>query len=190
MRAVLVPPSPRRFVRPASSWSARSRACALILPLAAQSISPPIAEYQERARSSFQLINSGIFPLNVVLEVRGFRVTEQGEMQDPPLDTSRVHVKLSTMSFRIAPRGTYNGLYEAKADSSPAWFNILCAMTGARTERGSTCRILLPHVCTSTRKSLLKGAGDHPRFRARFARGKLRVQLENLGARTSGASWR
>src|SRR5574338_93019 len=46
-------------------------------PTTAQTVSPPIAEYQQRARSSFQLINSGIYPLSVVLEVRGFRVTEQ-----------------------------------------------------------------------------------------------------------------
>src|SRR5262245_41197855 len=106
------------------------------LALAAQTISPPIAEYQERARSSFQLTNSTLFPLNVVLEVRGFRIGEHGEMEDEPIDTSRVHVKLSTMSFRIAPKATYNVFYEAKADSAPAWFNILAAMTGARTESG------------------------------------------------------
>ena len=98
-------------------------------PLAAQSVSPPIAEYQEHARSSFQLINSGIFPLNVVLEARGFRVSEQGEVEDAPLDTTRLHIKLSAMSFRIPPRSTYTVFYEASADSLPAWFNILSAMS-------------------------------------------------------------
>src|SRR6478672_9166779 len=125
-------------------------------PLAAQSVSPPIAEYQERARSSFQLINSGIFPLNVVLEVRGFRVTEQGEVEDAALDTTRLHVKLSAMSFRIPPRGTYTVFYEASADSLPAWFNILSAMTGARTESGLNVRILLPHVVYLNQKQPLR----------------------------------
>ena len=46
---------------------------ALFLPtvLPAQSVSPPIAEYQERARSSVQLSNGSIFPLTVVLDVNG-----------------------------------------------------------------------------------------------------------------------
>src|SRR4051794_25974589 len=101
-------------------------------PAPAQSVSPPIAEYQERARSSYQLVNSTLFPLNVVLDVRGFNVTESGEVQDIPLDTTRIRVKLSAMSFRIPPRATYTVFYEASADSVPAWFNIVSAMTGAK----------------------------------------------------------
>ena len=153
-----------------------------VTPLVAQSVSPPIAEYQERARSSFQLINSGIFPLNVVLEVRGFSVTEQGEVQDATLDTSKVHVKLSAMSFRIPPRGTYTVFYEATADSLPAWFNILSAMTGARTESGLNVRILLPHVVYLNQKEALRKEQVAVRKVERdSAAGKLRVQLENLG---------
>jgi hypothetical protein len=121
----------------------------------AQSISPPIAEYQERARSSFQLTNGTLFPLNVVLEVRGFRVTEQGEVVDAPLDTSKVRVKLSAMSFRIPARGSYTIFYEATADTTPAWFNILSAMTGARTESGLNVRIILPHVVYLNQKQAL-----------------------------------
>src|SRR6476646_4520807 len=74
-------------------------ASAAVVPsLAAQSISPPLAEYQTRARSSFQLSNETLFPMTVVLEVRGFRVTEAGEVVDAPLDTTNVRVKLSAMS--------------------------------------------------------------------------------------------
>src|SRR6476660_7671818 len=114
MRAVSDSSSPRRRPVRHPSLVLGTLACLAFAPsLAAQSVSPPIAEYQERARSSFQLINSGIFPLNVVLEVRGFSVTERGEVQDATLDTSKVHVKLSAMSFRIPPRGTYTVFYEA-----------------------------------------------------------------------------
>src|SRR4051812_28555281 len=70
------------------------------IPALAQTVSPPIAEYTERARSSFQLTNNTLFPLVAVLEVKGFRVTEAGEVVDAPLDTSKVHVKLSATSFR------------------------------------------------------------------------------------------
>jgi hypothetical protein len=150
--------------------------------VAAQSVSPPIAEYQQRARSSFQLNNAGIFPLSVVLEVHGFRVTEQGEVQDAPLDTTKVHVKLSAMSFRIPPRGTYTVFYEATADSLPAWFNIVSAMSGARTENGLNVRILLPHVVYLYQKERLRREQVAVRsFELDSVTGKLRVQLENLG---------
>ena len=152
--------------------------------LPGQTISPPIAEYQERGRASFQLTNTTLFPLNVVLEVRGFRITEQGGMVDEPLDTSRVHVKLSAMSFRIAPRATYNVFYEAKADSAPAWFNILSAMTGARTESGISLRIILPHVVYLNQKAPLARQDVAIRaFELASTGDRVRVQLENTGAR-------
>jgi hypothetical protein len=155
---------------------------AVAFPLAAQSVTPPIAEYQERARSSFQLHNGSLFPLTVVLEVRGFRVTEEGEVVDLPLDTSRIHVKLSAMSFRIPPRGSYRVFYEASGDSLPAWFNILSAMSGARTESGLNVRLLLPHVVYLNQKHPLKK--NEVAIRAlEFdpESKKARIQLENLG---------
>jgi hypothetical protein len=156
---------------------------ALAHPLAAsaQTVSPPIAEYQERARSSFQLINSSIFPLSVVLEVHGFTVSERGEVEDAPLDTTRLHIKLSAMSFRIPPRGTYTVFYEATADSLPAWFNIVSAMTGARTESGLNLRVLLPHVVYLNQKEPLRKEQVAIRaFQVDSGSGKVRVQLENL----------
>jgi hypothetical protein len=150
----------------------------------AQSISPPIAEYQERARSSFQLTNGTLFPLNVVLEVRGFRVTEQGEVVDAPLDTSKVRVKLSAMSFRIPARASYTIFYEATADTTPAWFNILSAMTGARTESGLNVRIILPHVVYLNQKQALTRQDVAVRTVEYDSAGrKMRVQLENLSPR-------
>lgn len=149
---------------------------------AAQSVSPPIAEYQERARSSFQLHNASIFPLTAVLEVRGFSITEQGEVIDVPLDTGRIHVKLSDMSFRIPPRGSRTVFYEATGDSLPAWFNILSALTGSRTETGLNVRILLPHVVYLNQKQALrKEEVAIRRFEIDRAAQKARVQLENLG---------
>ena len=150
--------------------------------LAAQSVSPPIAEYQEKARSSFQLQNGSLFPLTVVLEVRGFQVSEAGEVVDTPLDTNRVHVKLSAMSFRIPPRGSYRVFYEATGDTLPAWFNILSAMSGARTENGLNVRLLLPHVVYLNQKQpLTKSQVAVRAFQLDPAGRKVRVQLENLG---------
>lgn len=172
-----------RRPRPASVMlAAACLALAAPAAAAAQTVSPPIAEYQQRARSSFQLINSGIYPLSVVLEVRGFRVTEQGEVQDLPLDTSLVHVKLSAMSFRIPPRATYTVFYEAKADSLPAWFTIVSALSGARTDNGLNLRVLLPHVVYLNQKSPLRKEQVTIRsFAYDTATGKLRVELQNLG---------
>ncbi|MBP2647270.1 MAG: hypothetical protein H6Q77_894 [Gemmatimonadetes bacterium] len=112
----------------------------------AQSVSPPIAEYREKAKASFNVTNQSVFPLTVVLQVKGFVVSEDGELRDVPLDTTRVHVKLSVLSFRLQPRQTYTVFYEASADSAPAWFNIWNAITGARTDAGLNVRIELPHV--------------------------------------------
>ena len=150
--------------------------------LAGQSVSPPIAEYQEKARSSFQLQNGSLFPLTVVLEVRGFQVTEAGEVIDTPLDTNRVHVKLSAMSFRIPPRGSYRVFYEATGDTLPAWFNILSAMSGARTDNGLNVRLLLPHVVYLNQKQpLTKNQVAIRAFQLDSGGRKVRVQLENLG---------
>jgi hypothetical protein len=150
--------------------------------LRGQSVSPPIAEYQERARSSFQLQNGSLFPLIVVLDVRGFRVTEDGEVVYLPLDTSRVHVKLSAMSFKIPPRGTQRVFYEATGDSLPAWFTILSAMTGARTDNGLNVRLILPHVVYLNQKKALKKQDVVIRaFEFSPATKKVRLQLENLG---------
>jgi hypothetical protein len=151
-------------------------------PLTGQSVSPPIAEYQERARSSFRLDNASLFPLTVVLELRGFRVTQEGEVVDVPLDTSRIKVKLSEMSFRIPARGSHRVFYEASSDSLPAWFNILSAMTGTRTESGLNVRLLLPHVVYLNQKQGLRK--DQVAVRALeldTAGKKARIQLENLG---------
>jgi hypothetical protein len=168
-----------RVLRPASLVLI---AAAAATPALAQTVSPPIAEYQERARSSFQLSNESIFPLNVVLEVRGFEVTEQGEVVDAPFDSTRVHLKLSAMSFRIPPRGSYTVFYEARADSLPAWFNILSAISGARTDAGLNVRILLPHVVYLNQKLPLRRDEVTVRsFVADTARKRVRVQLQNTG---------
>jgi hypothetical protein len=154
------------------------------LPLSAQSVSPPLAEYQERARSSFQLQNASIFPITAVLEVRGFTITEHGDVVDTPLDTSRIRVKLSEMSFRIPARGTRTVFYEATGDSLPVWFNILSALTGTRTESGLNVRILLPHVVYLNQKQPLRREDVAIRqFEFNPSSGKARIQLENLGPR-------
>jgi hypothetical protein len=151
---------------------------------AAQSVSPPIAEYKERARSSFQLSNGSLFPVTAVLEVKGFDITDRGEVVDLPIDSTRLHVKLSAMSFRIPARGAYTVFYEANGDTLPAWFNVLSAMSGLRSANGLNVRVLLPHVVYLNQKQPLKKADVAVRkFEFDPAAGKARVQLENLSGR-------
>ncbi len=155
----------------------------LAFPLFAQTVSPPIAEYQEKARSSFQLVNGSIFPLAAVLEVKGFDITDRGDVVDAPLDTTRLRVKLSATSFRIPPRGTYTVFYEARGDSLPAWFQIMAALSGARTDNGINVRILLPHVVYLNQKAPLRRESVAVRrFEVDPAHGKARALLENTGS--------
>jgi hypothetical protein len=119
---------------------------ATVLPLVAQTVRPAVVEYAGQGRGSFELVNETLFPMTVVLEPRGFHVNERGELADTPFDTTNIELKLSAMSFRIPPLATYTVQYEARARTLPAWFMVLGAMTGARTNAGLNVRIELPHV--------------------------------------------
>lgn len=146
----------------------------------AQSVSPPVAEYTERAGSSFRLGNETLFPLTVVLELRGMQVTENGDVVDTPFDSTKVRVKLSAMSFRIPPRGSYTVFYEAKSDSLPAWFSIMSSISGARTQRGINLRIELPHIVyLNQRAPLRKGDVVVRSFTYDSVSRKASVVLEN-----------
>src|ERR671912_1814361 len=118
----------------------------LARPLDAQTVRPAVVEYPNQARGKFELVNESLFPLTVVLEPRGFHVEPTGELIEEPLDTARIRVKISAMSFRIPPRETYTVFYEATAKSFPSWFLISSTLTGARTQTGLNVRIELPHV--------------------------------------------
>jgi len=109
-------------------------------------VRPAVVEYSGQARGKFDLVNETLFPLTVVLEARGFHVEPNGTLIEEPLDTARMQVKLSAMSFRIPPREAYTVFYEATAKSFPAWFLVSSALSGARTQTGLNVRIELPHV--------------------------------------------
>lgn len=152
----------------------------LATPLGSQTVRPAVVEYQEQARGRFELVNESLFPLTVVLDVRGFHVEASGELIETPLDTSVVDVRLSAMSFRIPPRQTYVVSYEARAKSYPAWFIISSALTGARTASGLNVRVILPHVVYMLQKESLR-ANDVIVRALEFDRPtqKVRLTLEN-----------
>jgi hypothetical protein len=151
-------------------------------PLGAQTVRPAVVEYTGAARGRFDLVNESLFPLTVVLEPRSFHVESSGELIEEPLDSARVRVRLSAMSFRIPPRQSYTVSYEASARSYPAWFLIESALTGARTSSGLNVRIELPHVVYLLQKQPLRRGDVAVRsFDFDSASGKVRIELENSG---------
>jgi hypothetical protein len=149
-------------------WCRRTAALAVRLAIAltagvpgvlpGQSVSPPVVEYRRAARGKFEITNTTLFPLVVVLEPRCFRVNSDGVLFDEPLDTANIHLKLSAMSFRIPPRQSYTVYYEATATRLPAWFHVISAITGPRTTEGVNVRVELPHVVYLLQSAALRRA--------------------------------
>jgi hypothetical protein len=151
-----------------------------VRPLGAQTVRPAVVEYSDQARGKFELVNESLFPLTVVLEPRGFHVEPTGELIEEPLDTNRVHVKISAMSFRIPPRETYTVFYEATTKSLPSWFLISSTLTGARTQTGLNIRIELPHVVYLLQPQALRRADVLVNgFEFDSTTRRVRVELEN-----------
>ena len=155
----------------------------ILRPLGAQTVRPAVVEYPSQARGKFELVNESLFPLTVVLEPRGFHVEPAGELIEEPLDTTRVQVKLSAMSFRIPPRETYTVFYEATTKAFPSWFLISSTLTGARTQTGLNIRIELPHVVYMLQPQPLRRAdvAVHA-FEFDTVAKRVRVELENTSA--------
>jgi hypothetical protein len=146
-------------------------------------VRPAVVEFSEQARGKFELVNETLFPLTVVLEPRSFHVETNGDLIEEPLDTARMQVKISAMSFRIPPRETYTVFYEATAKSFPAWFLISSTLTGARTQTGLNVRIELPHVVYMLQpEALRKGDVAVRAFEFDSVARRVRVELENTGA--------
>jgi hypothetical protein len=153
----------------------------LLLPqpmLRAQAISPVIAEYQGKAQGQFQITNSSLFPLDVVLEPFGFVVNEKGQPIYGPLEPN-LHVRLSATSFRLAPKQIYTVYYDASADVLPAWFTIYATVTRANNHSDVRVAFQLPHTvyllpaATINRESVRFGRV------ARAANGAVGIELEN-----------
>ena len=113
----------------------------------AQTIRPLVSEYQSQARGRLEVVNEGDRPLNVVIEARGFSVTEGGEMRDEPIDPG-IRLKFSDKSFRLPPRQSRLVFYEANAQNMPAWFVVYANFTGYPTRdfNGVNVQLELPHV--------------------------------------------
>jgi hypothetical protein len=147
----------------------------------AQSVSPVIVEYKVKASGRIALTNDTLQPVAVVLEPKSFSITPDGNGVYRPLDPE-IHLKLSSMSFRVDPGQTYYVFYSAQADKLPAWFTIYSVFSSLHHTEGLDVRILLPHtVYLYPRKQLGKDeiAVDQAAWNA--AGNKLVCDIENHG---------
>lgn len=145
----------------------------------AQTISPVIVEYVEKARGSFQIRNDTVYPLDVVLEPRSFSVDVEGEPTYRRLDPHML-VRLSRMSFRLGARQTYTVFYEASAQPLPAWFTIYATLTGPASPTGLKLALQLPHtVYLLTKKALERDAVVFLRADATGPKHQIEAEIEN-----------
>jgi hypothetical protein len=152
-------------------------------PVAAQTISPLVAEYRGDARGRVELVNRGDVPLTVVLQVHGFTVDEAGTVHDAPL-LDGLRVNLSASSLRIPPRQTRFVFYDASSDQRPGWFVIHALFSGyPRADfSGIDVQVELPHFVYVLAPERWK-AGDIRVREAGFDRdrGTVALIVENSG---------
>lgn len=120
--------------------------------MTAQTVRPVVDENVvkgpgKKASGRIEYINDTLQTLSVVLESRSFTVSDTGDLSYQPLD-SRIHVRFSSSSFRIAPKQNYFVFYEAWADALPSWFVVYATFSGfaERTREGLHLNVLLPHT--------------------------------------------
>jgi hypothetical protein len=120
----------------------------------AQTVRPVIVQYKGAVRGKIELINSSLKPLNVVLEPMSFKVSEDGNGIYEPLQED-IHLKLSTMSFRIPPQQSRFVFYEAKPEKLPAWFVIYSVFAGTTHQSNLNVQVELPHTVYVLQKQSL-----------------------------------
>jgi len=149
----------------------------------AQTISPVIVEYTDKADGRFQLYNDGDLPLTVVVEPHSFSVDSTGMATFRKLDPE-IHVELSSTSFRLAPKQTYYVFYKATTETYPNWFTIYATITGTTTSTGLKLALELPHtVYLLGHKSLDQSKVTWNKAELAVQGGKRRIsaQVENHG---------
>jgi hypothetical protein len=161
--------------------------CFLAPPALAQTISPVIVEYADKADGRFQVYNDAEIPLTVVLEPHSFTVDSTGKAIFRKLDPG-LHVQLSTTSFHLAPKQTYYVFYKATTEAHPNWFCIYATVTGPVSASGLKLAIELPHtVYLVGRKPLDQSQVSWNRAESSTEGGKRLVtaEVENHGAEFS-----
>jgi len=146
---------------------------------AAQTVSPPVAEYRNKANGMFELRNDGDVPLAAILEVHGFTVDEKGNVVYQALDPN-LKVEIGSNSFIIPPHGSHYVFYKASSSSPQSWFSILSTMTKAVATPGQMrINFVLPHVVYIYQKQKLKKEDVTVRVLPGTNDGKYTLEIEN-----------
>jgi len=147
-----------------------------------QTIRPVITEYTaSTAKGSFELVNPGVVPLNVILEPKSFTVSETGEITYRTLDKG-IRLKLSAMSFQIPPEQTYIVFYEARAEALPTWFVIYANIGGYhKSNTGLNVRLDLPHTVYLLPRHSADKTDIHIRYLGYADKGQLSFLITNSG---------
>ena len=96
----------------------------------AHTLSPPIAEYRQKADGMLTLGNNGDTSLVALLEVRTFSVDDDGNLLYRPPDPG-IRVQWGSDSFLIPPHQVHYMFYKATRERAPCWFAIINNLTAA-----------------------------------------------------------
>lgn len=148
-----------------------------------QTLSPPIAEYRNKADGMLTLSNEGDRPLAAILEVRGFTVDSDGTLRYGPID-NQINVQFGANSFLIPPHQSHYVFYKAGCARLPCWFAIINTLTQATPVSGGLrINIILPHfVYIYQRAKFKKGDVRIESFRGEQA-GEYRLKFQNLSSK-------
>lgn len=120
-----------------------------------QTVTPPIAEFRGfKAEESFRIDNKTSQPMIVTLEVKNFRVGEDGRVVYTPLP-STIHVGLGSSSFVIPPNDNHTVYYKAVSTVSPASFSIVPTMTPMNQTKGVRVNFCIPYMIYLYQKAKL-----------------------------------
>ena len=153
--------------------------CLAATGVCAQTLSPPIAEYRGKASGVLELRNDGDSPLAAILELRGFSVDQDLDLQFRRMDPG-IQVDLGASSFVIPPHQTHYVFYKASAKILPAWFIINNTLTQAKpVDAGVRINFILPHIVYVYQKQKLTRDDVKARAFPAPTPGEYLVEFEN-----------
>ena len=129
--------------------------------LKAQSVEPVISEYKDHASGSFEVTNTTLTPMAVVLEPKSFSIDEEGKGAFRALDPG-ILLQLSATSMRLEPHQSATVFYKvAAADAAPAWLSIYASFSALHPSPGLNVKIMLPHTIYLYQHEALAGEALH-----------------------------
>ncbi len=149
----------------------------------AQTLSPPIGEYRNKADGMLTLSNEGDRPLAAILEVRGFTVDGDGTLRYGPID-NQINVQFGASSFLIPPHQSHYVFYKAGCARLPCWFAIINTLTQATPVSGGLrINIILPHLVYIYQRAKFKKGDVRIEALRGEQSGEYRLKFQNLSSK-------